>query len=134
MPKTWQEKFDTTKPPVIKVIDKRFADIKAGETMFIATPKIIDTYVKNIPYGSKSTVKTMRNDLAKSHKADKTCPVTSGIFLRIASEVAYQEFQNGKSLEQITPFWRIVEANSTLANKLSCGLDFILEQQIKEDL
>ncbi|GAB1308943.1 hypothetical protein KH5_16260 [Urechidicola sp. KH5] len=131
MPKTWQEKFDTTKPPVIKVIDKRFADIQAGQTMSIATPRIIDTYVKNIPYGSKSTDKAMRNDLSKSYK---TCPVTLGIFLRIASEVAYKEFQNGKSLEQITSFWRMVEANSPLAKKLDSGVDFILEQQIKEDL
>ena len=48
--------------------------------MLIVSPPIIDEYVKSILYAESSTVK-MRDDLAKDYQADKTCPVTTGIFL-----------------------------------------------------
>ena len=43
----------------------------------------------------------MRDDLAclKQYQADKTCPVTTGIFLRIISEASYEEYDNGIDLE-----------------------------------
>ena len=86
--------------------------------MFISTPKIIDDYIKNIPFGKSTELSTMRNDLAIEYQADKTCPVTIGIFLRIVSEASYEELKSGKGIEEVTPFWRIVNPKSKLANKL----------------
>ncbi len=74
----------------------------------------------------------MRNDLAIEYQADKTCPVTSGIFLRIVSEAAYEELKSGKKIDTVTPFWRIVDPKSKLAGKLECGIEFIKEQRDKE--
>jgi hypothetical protein len=54
--------------------------------------------------------------------------------LRIASEVAYQQYIDGKPLSKIAPFWRLVSTKSPLAKKLSCGPDFIKEQREKEGL
>jgi hypothetical protein len=59
----------------------------------------------------------MRNYPALEHDADYTCPVTAGIFLRIVAEANFEKLQQGKSLEDITPFWRVVEPNSTLSKK-----------------
>ena len=70
----------------IKTIDKKFADIPEGSKMFISTPKIIDDYIKQIPFGKSTELSTMRNDLAIDYQAHKTCPVTTGIFLRIVSK------------------------------------------------
>lgn len=134
MAKTWQEKFDSKRPHQVKVIDKKFADMPAGTNMFIATPKIIDDYVNHIPEGVKVDLLTMRKDLAAEYEAEMTCPVTTSIFLRVASEVAFEKYQNGVALDEITPFWRVINAKMPIAKKLSCGVDFIIEQRRKENL
>ena len=126
--KSWLDKLNENKEPKIKRIEIDFADIPAGSTMFIATPKLIDQYIKEIGVGKRVDIKTLRKDLALEHKADYTCPVTTGIFLRIVAEANYEKLQQGKSLEEITPFWRAIEPNSTFAKKLTFGQEFLLQQ------
>jgi hypothetical protein len=130
--KSWLDKLNENKESKIKKIDIDFADIPAGSNMFIATPKLIDQYINEIGVGKRIDLKTMRKDLAIEHNADYTCPVTTGIFLRIVAEANYEKLQQGKHLEEITPFWRVIEPNSALAKKLTFGQDFLLEQIEKE--
>ena len=99
--RTWIEKRDCDKSLKIKTIDKKFADIPEGSKMFIATPQIIDEYVKHIPFGKSTELSTMRNDLAIEYQADKTCPVTTGIFLRIVSEASFEELKAGNDIEEV---------------------------------
>ncbi len=132
MKKTWLEKLNENKASKIKRIDIDFADIPAGSNMFIATPKIIENYIQEIDFGKRIDIKTLRKDLAIAHDADYTCPVTTGIFLRIVAEANYEKLQKGNLVEEITPFWRVIEPNSALAKKLSFGQDFILQQIEKE--
>ena len=132
MKKSWIEKRDCEKSFKIKTIDKKFADIPEDSKMLIASPPIIDEYVKSIDYGKFVEPIKMRDDLAKQYQADKTCPVTTGIFLRIISEASYEEFVIG--IDTITPFWRIVDPKSKLASKLTCGIDFIIENQKREEI
>jgi ABC-type uncharacterized transport system ATPase subunit len=132
MKKTWLDKLNETKEPKLKRIDIDFADIPAGSNMFIATPKIIDMYIQEIGVGKRVDTKTLRKDLALAHNADYTCPVTTGIFLRIVAEANYEKLQQGKNVEEITPFWRVIEPNSVLAKKLTFGQDFLLQQIEKE--
>lgn len=134
MAKTWLEKYNSAKPHQVKVIDKRFADLPEGTKMFIATPKLIDAYINEIPKGMSVDMKTMRKDLALEHLAENSCPVTTSIFLRIVSEVAYESFLNGKKIEEITPFWRVVNSKMPIAKKLSCGKEFIEEQRKNENI
>jgi len=130
--KSWLDKLNENKEPKIKRIDIDFADIPAGSNMFIATPKLIDQYINELGVGKRIDLKTLRKDLAIEHNADYTCPVTTGIFLRIVAEANYEKLQQGKHLEEITPFWRVIEHNSALAKKLTFGQDFLLEQIEKE--
>ena len=132
--KTWIEKRDCNKSFKIKTIDKKFADIPKGSKMFISTPQIIDDYVNHIPFGKSTDLATMRNDLAIEYQVDKTCPVTTGIFLRIVSEASLEELNAGKDIEKVTPFWRIVNPKSKLAGKLECGIDFIEKQRENEGI
>ena len=76
----------------------------------------------------------MRDDLAKEYNADKTCPGTTGKFLRVISETSYEEYNYGMDLNVITPFWRMVNPNSKLAGKLACGIDFIAERHTQENI
>lgn len=120
--------------PEVKILETDFADMQAGGKMLIATPEIVDAYIREIPYGKSSDLKTMRQDLALTYHADYTCPVTSGIFLRIVAEAAYEDFEQGKSIEDITPFWRIMDAKSKVAKKLTFGYDFVRERRAEEGL
>jgi len=130
--KSWLDKLNENKEPKIKRIDIDFADIPAGSNMFIATPKLIDQYINEIGVGKRIDLKTLRKDLAIEHNADYTCPVTTGIFLRIVAEANYEKLHQGIHLQEITPFWRVIEPNSALAKKLTFGQDFLLEQIEKE--
>lgn len=132
--KTWQEKFNIAREPVVEITDKKFADIPEGSKMLIATPKVIDDYVRQIPKGKHSSLQQMRKDLSAEFNAEYTCPITSGIFLRIASELAYQQYESGTPIKKITPFWRMIDKKAPLAKKLSFGYDFVAEQRKKEGL
>lgn len=132
--KSWIEKRDIPKLPEVKRINDDFADIKAGETMLIATPAIVDDYVRHIPKGKTRDLATMRRDLAAEFHADKTCPVTAGIFLRIVAEAAMEANQNGLPIGRMTPFWRIIAPDSPTADKLSFGKSFLITRQRSEEL
>lgn len=128
--KSWAEKRDCGKAPHVTVIDKAFAGIPAGSKLLISSPLEIDAFVRDIPKGKQVEPPEMRQILAKRHKADATCPVSTGIFLRIVAEAALEEYNQGKPLHSVAPFWRIVAPNSTLAKKLSIGSEEF--QTIKE--
>ena len=129
---SWKEKLNNDKSFIVKRLDKNFSDMKVGENMLIATPKIIDEYIKQIPKGININIKTLRNDLALTYNADTTCPVTTGIFLRIVSEAAFEDFLNGE--KNITPFWRVVDHESKTATKLACGINFIKKRRSEENI
>jgi ABC-type uncharacterized transport system ATPase subunit len=130
--KSWLDKLNDNKEPKIKRIDFDFADIPSGSNMLIPTPKLIDKYIQGIGVGKRINIKTLRKDLAIEQNADYTCPVTTGIFLRVVAEANYEKLQEGKRFEEITAFWRVIEPNSALAKKLTFGQDFLLQQIEKE--
>ena len=134
MAKSWTEKRDTNKEIQVKINDKKLADIPAGTRMLIPSPKIVDDFVKTIPNGSFIITKDLRNRLAIQYDAEMTCPLVTGIFLRIISEAAYEEYQLDKNIEKITPFWRVVDPDSRLANKLTFGTGFLIQNQANENI
>ncbi len=132
MKKTWVEKRDADKKHQVKVNPKSWADMPAGILMLIPTPKIVDRYVNQIPIGNFKQVKDLRKEMANDYSANMSCPMVTGISLRIVSEASYEEF--GIGIDTITPFWRIVDPQSKLASKLTCGIDFIIENQKREGI
>ena len=132
--KTWAEKLNIDRKPVIETADKDFAGIKAGQMMLIPTPKIVDAYIRQIPKGRQVAVETMRKDLAAEYHSEVTCPLTTGIFIRIAAEAAYEEYEKGKPLNKITPFWRVISEQSPAAKKLTFGTALLKEQRKKEGI
>ncbi len=123
--KTWREKYNGRTAPETKRLEVAFAGMKPGQMMLISTPAEIEEWLRSIPSGSTRTVEELRSALAQRHAADVTCPATTGIFLRIVSEIALEELADGKAINQITPFWRVVDPSSPLASRLSCGSEWI---------
>jgi len=115
--KTWQEKLENPPKGLPKVVkgpakwQKRFG----GRKVLIATPLLVDKIVRKIKKGKLITIGQIREKLAKSFKADATCPLTTGIFLRIISEVAEEDLKKGK--KQASPYWRVVRDNGSLIEK-----------------
>ena len=132
--KTWLEKMHNGHPWKVEVTDKKFADIPEGATMLVATPEIVDAYIRNIPKGVHTSLQQMRGDLAAEYNAQYCCPITSGIFLRIIAEAAYEEYMAGKPLKKITPFWRMIDNKAPVAKKLTFGTEFIKQQRAAEGL
>lgn len=130
----WNEKLAKKAEPKVKHIEKRFSDIEEDSDMLVATPKIFEEYVNRIPEGEFVDIKQIRKELAKKFKADATCPVTTGLFLRIVAESAFEKYQNGQKISQLTPFWRVISPNSSLAKKLSFGTEFLIKMQKKEGI
>ena len=132
--KSWVYKKENCKAHQIKTLSKDIAGMSKGSKMLIANTKIFDDFINKIPRGNFVEIKEIRITLAKQFDCDVTCPLTTGIFIRIVSEAAYEEYKTGKSLEGITPFWRSVDPKSNLAKKLDCGVNFIKSQQSKENI
>lgn len=132
--KTWKEKMKIGASPILKINRKKYADIPEGASMLIPTPEIVNDYIRHVPKNQSTTLQQMRKDLAAAFHAQYCCPITSGIFLRIIAEAAFEEWQQNKKIEEITPFWRIINMNSPLAQKLSFGTDFLKAQRGKEGL
>jgi len=132
--KTWAEKLNIDRNPVIEKVDKAFAGIRKGQTMLIPTPTMVDAYIRQIPRGKQSDAETIRKDLAAEYHAETTCPLTTGIFIRIAAEAAYEEYEKGKDLNKIAPFWRVIRETSATAKKLTFGIEFLKEQRQKEGI
>lgn len=129
---TWNEKLRSSKAPEVKRLHRAFGGMPEGSRMLIASPIILDESVRMICPGQTMTVKCLRDHLANRYLADHACPVTTGIFLRIVAEAAWERYFAGESIESITPFWRVVEPDSLLARKLACGRDFIVQQRLAE--
>lgn len=120
--KSWREKLENPPEALPKVVEgppkwgKRFG----GRKVLIATPILVDELIRNVPETKLITIKQIREHLAKEFKADSTCPLTTGIFLRIAAETAEEDLQNGR--EPITPYWRVLKTDGRLNEKFLGGV------------
>ena len=121
--KSWREKLEKELPDHGKVVDvppkmqKRFGTGK----MIIPKPLDVDALIRKVEKGKLVTVPQVREKLAKDAHVDSACPLTTGIFIRIAAEAAIEDLRGGK--KDITPFWRVLKADGSLNEKLPGGTE-----------
>jgi 6-O-methylguanine DNA methyltransferase, DNA binding domain len=125
----WNTKLNVKKLPKRVRLDKDFAGIKAGSILYVGTPQLIDEYVRKIPYGEVRTIVRLRNELARKNKCDATCPVSTAIFLRISAQAAIEKIKSGVSVDEVSPFWRVIESGSTIAGKIDIDGQWIDHQR-----
>jgi len=58
--------------------------------------------------------------LAADFAVDVTCPLTTGIFVRIAAEAAEEDRMNGR--KRIAGYWRVIKDDGTLNPKFPGGV------------
>ena len=113
--KTWREKLE--KGQERHVVD----DPRGRGRMLIPRPLDVDALIRRIEKGKLATVEQIRDRLAKDFDADFSCPMTTGIFIRIAAETAEEDLSKGE--KQITPYWRVVKADGGLNEKFPGGVE-----------
>jgi hypothetical protein len=116
--KTWGNRFSAKRYPKRVTLEADFAGIPAGSTLFVGTPQILQTYIHKIPVGETRTIRRLRRDIARANRCEAMCPVSTAIFLRILAEAAWDDLHAGKDVEEVTPFWRVIEPGSGIAKKL----------------
>jgi len=124
-PTDWRRRFKDARPAKRVVLESDFAGIRAGSRLFVATPGLIAKDVARIPSGEVREIRRLRNELARRHDADATCPVTTAMYLRVVAEVAWDDLQSGTPIDRVVPFWRAIDPDSPIARKLRCGADWI---------
>ena len=111
---------------IVKVLDKGFSDIAAGEKMLISSPEKISEFIFAIPKGSFFSIKELRRKLAQKVGVDNICPVTTWISLRIAIE------QNMGDVN--FPYWRVIDENHPVVKKLNLDGNQIKNRRIDEGI
>lgn len=115
---SWREKLE--KPQVPRLVDVPPKMSRFGKgTMLIPTPKLVDGLIRKVPKGKLVTVGELRRKLAVDFEADVTCPLTTGIFVRIAAEAAEEDRVNGR--QRLTPYWRVIKDDGSLNPKFPGG-------------
>jgi len=120
----WREKMNRP-AKVVEIspaMQKRFGRGK----MLIPCPLDVDALMRTVRRGRLVTQSQIREQLARVHKADVACPITTGIFVRIAAEAAEEDLRLGKS--RVTPYWRVVRDDGTLNRKLKGQAAHLLEE------
>ena len=111
---------------IVKILDKGFFDISAGEKMLISSPEKISEFIFKIPKSSYLSIKELRRGLALKAGADNTCPVTTGIFLRMAIE-QHKDDEN-------FPYWRVVDEKHPVVKKLNLDGNRIKMRRVDEGI
>lgn len=113
---------------LLKPAQPKLVPVPAGMTkrlgagmMLIPTALQVDAMVRKIPRGQVSSISQIRRRLAHWHAVDVTCPLVTGIFLRIVAEVAEEDRRAGRY--DITPYWRVVRENGELNAKFPGGVE-----------
>jgi hypothetical protein len=96
---------------------KRFGE----GAMLVPHPRDVEAVIRTVRRGRLITVAQIRAYMAAKYRVDVTCPLTTGIFIRLAAEAAEEEARTGKT--RITPYWRVVKDDGSLNPKFPGGLE-----------
>jgi hypothetical protein len=88
--------------------------------MLIPAPIEVDEVMRSVRKGKLITIDGIRRRLAAKHRADFTCPITTGIFAWIAAHAADEAERAGKT--RVTPYWRTLKKGGELNPKYPGGI------------
>lgn len=127
--KNWTEKLKNSKdlPKVVRITGKMSKRWGIG-TCAIPSPMEVNNFMKKVPKGKVITINEIRQAIAKKHKANIGCPITTGIFAWISAHAADEQLSQGK--KNITPFWRTLKTGGIVNEKYPGGV--ALQKKILE--
>jgi hypothetical protein len=119
--KSWRDKLADSKglPKTGKIQGNMTTRWGTG-TMVIPAPVEVDEMMQKVPKGKLTTINEIRAALARKHKVDVGCPITTGIFAWIAAHAAEEAATDGA--RKITPYWRTLKTDGELNPKYPGGV------------
>ena len=119
--KSWREKLADNKGlPKTGRIEGKMTTRWGTGTMVIPAPIEVDELMRRVPKGRLVTINELRAALAKKHRVDIACPITTGIFSWIAAHAADESAREG--LKRITPYWRTLKTGGEVNPKYPGGI------------
>lgn len=106
-------------PKIVDIPPKMVKRFGTGK-MLIPKPLDVDALIRKVKRGKLVTQGQIRERLAKDFGVNVTCPITTGIFVRIAAEAAEEDLRDGKKL--VTPYWRVIKKGGSLNPKFPGGI------------
>jgi hypothetical protein len=118
--KSWQEKLaDKKSYPKILKLETRFPcynavhkmGAKVGDEVVLVNPSEVIEVMKAVPKGKLITIVEICKQIAKSHKVEACCSLTTGILIITAANAAEEAARQGKNLK--ISYWRTTTANTS---------------------
>ena len=94
--KTWREKLERAVEAKVVAAPPRMRERLNAHTLLIPRPLDVDALIRKVPVGRLLTLSEIRSTLAAEAGADTTCPLVTGIFVRLSAEVAAEDEKAGK--------------------------------------
>ena len=116
---TWRDKLENDDHSKVVLVPPRMQKSLGSGTMLIPKPLDVDALIRKTKKGQLITQTEIRSRLARDNRVDTVCPITTGIFVRIAAEAAAEDLQNGKT--RVTPYWRVLTIDGRLNEKFPGG-------------
>ena len=125
--KTWREKLADNKGlPKIGRVEGKMTTRWGEGTMVIPAPIEVKELMDKVPKGKLASINELRAALAKAHRTDIACPITTGIFAWIAAHAAEESAVEGA--KRITPYWRTLKSGGELNPKYPGGIEGVRER------
>jgi hypothetical protein len=134
MVKSWTDRLNAPEEPKLKPSPRTVGDVVEGQSMLVPTARQVDEFMRTIPEGTSMDVRTMRRQLAQRHGAEATCPVYTGYHLRTVAEAAYEALERGVPVQEIAPFWRVLDEAAPTTERLTFGAEFVRVRRRAEGL
>ncbi len=119
--RSWSEKLRDSKGlPRVEKITPKMAKRWGSGTVVIPAPIEVDEIMRKVPRGKLITMNEIRSAIARRHNATIGCPLTTGIFARIAAGAAEEERRQGR--QDTTPYWRTLKSGGVINEKYPGGV------------
>lgn len=119
--KTWREKMhNPALPKIVRLTPRQRRRLGGARTLLIPRPADVERQMRRPRRGRLITQQQIRDALARRARADAACPITTGIFIRIAAEAAEEDRRAGK--HATTAYWRTLRPDGRLVDKLPGGV------------
>jgi len=116
--KPWREKLD--KPAELTDMPPSWVARYGVGKLLIPAPPDLEALIRHVKPGQVVTLGMLRATLANKAGAVATCPLTTGIFLRMIGEASEEDRAAGS---EVTPYWRVVRDDGRLIDKLPGGVE-----------
>lgn len=123
--KSWQEKLEDNKGfPKVLEFDPKFPCGKAlekmgakkGDSVILVRPMEVYEIMRQVPEGKLITTSEICKKLAKTHKSQFCCTLTTGIFIMTAANAAAETNTD-------LPYWRTIKNTGELNEKYPYGVE-----------